>query len=112
MLQAFQSIKEEQMRLEAKLEKAVSTVAMLGKKWQDGDIDLGQGDYAKERNTLLDKEMQLMTSISVLRTMGSQIAGRWSDNVVLGSRETFDDWAYVDAAIRCYPELAHAKNSV
>ncbi|CAK7220401.1 hypothetical protein SCUCBS95973_004141 [Sporothrix curviconia] len=112
LLEAFRRIKKEQAQVEAKLDEYVASLSLLDKTWADGHINLSKGVYVEEKRTILDKQQQLMTTVSSLRTMGSQLAARWSEDMLLGTRETYDDWATIDATIRCYPELAYAKKSV
>lgn len=88
MLATFCSLKDEQHKLEQRLEEHVASIAGLDRKWEEESINLGKGAYAKERETLLQQEQQLMTTISILRTMGSQLAGRSTDQAMLGVRDT------------------------
>ena len=109
---AYRKIRHRQAELEATLEAITSNIALIDKKWEDGRIDMGLGDYKKERNVLIQKQLGLLATVSVTRSVGSELAGRWMDDLATGTREALDDWAYIDAAIRCYPEVPYAKKSV
>ncbi|OAA59864.1 hypothetical protein SPI_06062 [Niveomyces insectorum RCEF 264] len=109
---AFTAIRREQAVLEEKLDHVTNAIVILDAKWTEGAVGLGQGDYQREREKLLALQLQLMSSVSVLRTTGSELAGRWTDEAIIGSRQTHDDWTTIDSTIRLFPHLAHAQKSV
>ncbi|EFX01747.1 hypothetical protein CMQ_8213 [Grosmannia clavigera kw1407] len=81
---------------------------MITAKWNEGVLDLSAGDYKEEKRRMLGRQQQLMTSVSVLRTMGAQLAGRWTDDMVLSEREVLDDWAHIDDTISRYTNVPEA----
>lgn len=55
-----------------------------------------------------------MAQLCVLWTKSAQLSGSCNDDMVPDglARDMAEDWALIDAVVRCYPELEGAKKTV
>ncbi|OAA66940.1 hypothetical protein SPI_01516 [Niveomyces insectorum RCEF 264] len=106
---SYRNVQHEQLKLEAELEGITRQISFLVEKWMSGDIGLTAAEFKPVKAKYLQKQLMLLTHVSILRTKGAQLAGRFCDDLLSGTRGTHEDGAYIDSAIRGDLDVAFAK---
>ncbi|CAK7216139.1 hypothetical protein SEUCBS140593_002769 [Sporothrix eucalyptigena] len=109
LMSAFCSIRDKQRKAETTLDGFISTLAVLDRKWHDGHIRLSRDDFVRERCKLLEQEQDLLLVVSVMRTKGAELAGRWIDEAESGVHDEDFDAKAIDATVRA--ELSRASQN-
>ncbi|CAK7208008.1 hypothetical protein SEUCBS139899_010842 [Sporothrix eucalyptigena] len=92
LMSAFRSIRDKQHKAETTLDGLVSTLAIFDRKRE-----------------LLEQKQDLLSVVSVMRTKGAELAGRWIDEAESGVHDEDFDAKAIDATVRA--ELARASQN-
>ena len=109
----FRRIKDDEEKLAARLDQVTDQIAMIDAKWTAGSIAIEHGRYRQEREINLKLQQEIIAQLCLLWTKSAQLPN-WVDDIVPDelARDMAEDWALIDAAVRCYPELEGAKKTI